>query len=104
MNEQDFFKWLGGKIQQFRKDAKMTQEELCDKIFMDTDIKLWQSDLSSFESQGKRIQNAFTINAIIMATGRTWKDLFRESSDPEKKTPKFRSAYRPFQTATAGAI
>jgi transcriptional regulator with XRE-family HTH domain len=97
MNEQDFFKWLGEKIQKFRKDAKMTQREVC------VQVGLYEADLSSFENHGKKIQNAFTINEIILATGHTWKDLFRES-DPEKKTPKSRSQSPRLQMATAGMM
>ena len=70
MNEQDFFKWLGEKVKQFRKKAKLTQDEVC------AQVGVYQQDLSSFENHGKKIQNAFVINEIILATGHTWKDLF----------------------------
>jgi len=75
MNEQDFFKWLGEKVRQFRKQAKMTQEEVCKQV------GIYSQDLSSFENHGKKIQNAYVINEIILATGHTWQDLF---VDPKK--------------------
>ena len=79
MTEQEFYQFLGEKVREFRKAAKMTQDDVCSKA------GIYQQDLSAFENRGDKIRGAFTINEIILATGRTWVDLFRSS--PEKKTP-----------------
>jgi transcriptional regulator with XRE-family HTH domain len=96
MTEEEFYKFLGEKIREFRKEANMTLEDVC-RI-----VGLYNTDLSKFEKRGERIRSAYMITNIIVATGHTWKDLFRES-DPEKKTLKSRSRFPPYQTAMAGA-
>jgi len=72
MNEQEFYKFLGEKIREFRKAAKMTLENVS------AATGIYEQDLSKFEKRGEKIRGAYIINEIILATGHTWKDLFRE--------------------------
>ena len=87
MNEQEFYKFLGEKIRKFRKEANMTLGEVCAKV------GVYETDLSKFEKYGEKIRGAYTINEIILATGHTWKDLFKNGDTEEKKPRNY--AYAP---------
>lgn len=78
MTEQEFFKGIGKKIQDFRKKKKMTQAELSNLSGVN------RSALAHFESSGEGIKSADIIRRIVEATGHTMADIFGEQA--EKKT------------------
>ena len=75
MTEQDFYKWIGERIREFRKASKMTLDEVGEKT------GVYAQDLSKFEKYGDKIKSAYTIKEIIEATGHTMEDLY----SPKKK-------------------
>ena len=58
MNE-NIRKQLGEKARQLRKSAKMTQQEVADKL------GIRQNDVSAFESKGEIIGSVERINALF---------------------------------------
>lgn len=78
MTEQEFYEWVGKRIREFRKSAKMTLEEVCEEV------KIYPTDLSKFEKYGDKIRSAYTIKEIVEATGHTLSDLYADG----KKKPK----------------
>lgn len=49
MTENELRKLLGQKVREVRKKAKLTQQQLAEKI------GIYQNDLSAFESRGEKI-------------------------------------------------
>lgn len=80
MNEQDFYKWIGEKIREFRKASKKTQEEIASLA------GIYAQDLSAFEKRGDKIRSAFTIKEIVEATGHTLADLYSDGKKKQKLT------------------
>lgn len=60
---EDLRKRLGQKAKELRKAAGLTQNELSDKI------GVYRTDLSAFESRGKRIGSLEKINELFEALG-----------------------------------
>lgn len=81
MNEQDFYRWIGDKIREFRKAAKKTQEEVASLA------GIYAQDLSAFEKRGDKIRSAFTIKEIVEATGHTLADLYADGKK-KRKSPR----------------
>lgn len=88
MTEQEFYAWLGSKIREFRKLAKMSQEDICIKT------GVYQTDLSKFEKRGERIRSAYTISSILEATGHTLADLYTDGKKKRKLTLTLRESQR----------
>jgi len=80
MTEQEFLYFLGQRVREFRKKAKMTQGELAQKT------GLAQSNISSFENGQEGIKGVTRIKRLVEATGHTMADLFTFDTLPEKKT------------------
>lgn len=60
---EDLRKRLGQKAKELRKAAGLTQNELSDKI------GVYRTDLSAFESRGKRIGSLEKVNELFEALG-----------------------------------
>ena len=60
---EDLRKRLGQKAKELRKAAGLTQNELSDKI------GVYRTDLSAFESRGKRIGSLEKVNKLFEALG-----------------------------------
>lgn len=78
MTENEFYQRIGQKIRDFRKTAKLTQDEVAVKA------EIYRTDLSALESRGERIKSADIIRRVVEATGHTMADLFAEPA--QKKT------------------
>lgn len=71
-------KKLGARIQYLRKQQKLTQENLAEKVGMDT------PNLSNIEC-GKRFMTAETLEKIALALNTTERELFNFNyTDPQK--------------------
>jgi repressor LexA len=77
MTEQDFFKGLGRRIQEFRKQKKLTQADIS-KL-----SGVHRSAIANFEATGEGIKSADIIRRIVEATGHSMEELFTTA---EKKT------------------
>lgn len=87
MTENEFYQWLGSKIREFRKTAKMTLDEVGERA------GVYSQDLSKFEKYGDKIKSAYTIKTIVEATGHTMEDLY-SSKKKRKLTLTLRESQR----------
>jgi len=70
MTEQEFYKAIGQKIREFRKQKGLTQKQVAKKA------EIHQGDLATFENKGERIKSADIIRRMVEATGHTMTELF----------------------------
>jgi transcriptional regulator with XRE-family HTH domain len=80
MTEQEFFKEVGKRIREFRKQKGLTQKEVAEKA------QINRGDLATFENKGERIKSADIIRRIVEATGHNMPDLFQDVADEKKKS------------------
>ena len=63
MSEFDVYKYLGEKVRELRKKAKMSQKELAKKA------NVTQPQLSKFENTGGELRSAASINSLLECLG-----------------------------------
>ena len=63
MTENELRKTLGQKAKELRKAAKLTQQQVAEKI------GVYREDLSAFESRGEKIGSLEKINSIFDCLG-----------------------------------
>lgn len=95
MTEIEFYQKIGQKIKEFRKAAKLTQDDVAVKA------EIYRTDLSAFESRGERIKSADIIRRIVEATGHTMADVFAEPAQKKRRLRVPRRACAPRQRGYA---
>jgi transcriptional regulator with XRE-family HTH domain len=69
MTENKLLQMIGLQIREWRKDAKMTQQDLAKKAGMT------QADISGFERKGGRISGFYRIQRLVESTGHSLSEL-----------------------------
>lgn len=68
--EESVLQTLGERIASLRKQAKLTQEDVCEKASaLLNGNKIYRSDLSAFEKRGEKITGADKIDALFRVFG-----------------------------------